>query len=376
MINYKFLWLDGIFDEKTVQSFPATSPASVFWQKGFVQSLQNLGNKVEVIGFPSERIWPFGRLWIGSGQANLLPGLNGTIVSYMNFPLIRSTTQYWQLSRVVKRFLTDPKNRPDYLVTYSCAVKPSDVSSATLVAKKIRKEKGILWICIVADGIAPLGADGYVYLTWSYHQSRLSLAPSIHIDGGVPAVNTPDNPGNVDSIKVLMYMGALTQHGGASILARAFHSLSDKGIQLWVCGRGENKELENLAKVDQRIKLLGFVNEAELDKLALSAMAFANPRPTSFEPNKLNYPSKLLHYLGYGKPVISTFTEGLSPEYADVLLSMPEETEDGVAKAIKNVLSMNEEQYSIICKRISKFNKKHTWDYQVNRFLTWLQDEV
>lgn len=374
-----FLWLEGIFDEETVHSFSAISPASNFWQRGFVEALHKLGHKVDVIGYPVERVWPFGRLIIGSEQATLSPGMSGKIVGYANLPFFRDAVQYINLLKAVKRYLNTSRRKPDCQIVFSCLEKSTDETPAIRIAKYIRKHFGVPWICIVADGNAPPGADGYVYLPWSYYQSGAALGPSIHIDGGIPDIKSASDQELVvdDSLreKSLMYMGDLGQHGGVSQLARVFNKISGEDNQLWICGRGKNAELMRLAGVDSRIKIKGFVDEAELIKLAGAAFAFANPRPNSFAPNKLNYPSKLLHYLAYGKPVISTFTDGVSPDYADVLIPIREESDDCLGEAIKNVLNMQSKEYEDMRSRIANFNKSHTWTYQVNRFVSWWQNQ-
>lgn len=377
--HYRFLWLEGIFDEDAVKSFSTISPAANFWQRGFVEALHKLGHNVDVIGYPVERVWPFGRLIIRGGQASLSPGLTGKVVGYVNLPFLRDAVQYNNLLGAVKSHLFTSKHKPDYQIIWSCLEKSTDETPAIRIAKYIRKKFGIPWICIVADGAAPPGADGYVYLTWSYYQSDDAPGPSIHIDGGIPDIKcaSDKNLSVYDSarVKSLMYMGDLGQHGGVSQLARAFNKLSDKDIQLWICGRGNNSELVHFAEVDQRIKIKGFVDEAELSELADAAFAFVNPRPNSFTPNKLNYPSKLLHYLAYGKPITSTFTDGVSPDYADVLIPIHEDSEDRLGEVIHSVLNMEAKEYDDMRDRIENFNRTHTWTYQVNRFVSWLQDK-
>ena len=374
--SMSFLWLEGIFDEDTINSFPSISPASNFWQRGFVDALHKLGHKVDVMGYPVERVWPFGRLIVGGGQASLSPGLVGKVVGYANLPILRNTVQYISLLKAVKIYLDALRKIPDYQIVFSCLEKSTDVTPSIRIAKYIRKNFGVPWICIVADGTAPPGADGYVYLAWSHYQSDMVLGPSIHIDGGIPDIKLESDENlaanNSTQVKSLMYMGALTEHGGVSQLAHAFNKLSDKDIQLWICGRGRNSELKRLAEVDQRIKIKGFVDETELNKLAVAAFAFANPRPNSFEPNKLNYPSKVLHYLAFGKPVISTFTDGVSPEYTDVLIPIGEDSDESLGEAIHSVLNLQYKEYADMRDRIESFNKTHTWAYQANRFVSWL----
>lgn len=378
----RFLWLEGIFDEATVGSFLSISPASNFWQKGFVQALLGLGCRVDLIGYPVERVWPFGRLIIRGQDASLLPGIAGQVLGYVNLPVLRDRVQYHAMHAAAIRYLQATENRPDYQIVFSCLEKATDETAAIRAARHLRKLHGIPWICIVADGHAPAGADGYVYLPWAYYQVQRALdgKPSIHIDGGVPEISAC-SPYAIASMgagqeRVLMYMGALTRHGGALELAQAFNQVPDANIRLWVCGRGGNPDLDALASRDPRIKIKGFLAEAELNKLASMAFAFANPRPVSFAPNKLNYPSKLLHYLAFGKPVISTFTDGVSPEYKDILIPIQDESQSSLIAAINEVMSLGEDQYRLMQKRMASFNRKRTWSAQAARFMTWLQQEV
>jgi len=130
-----------------------------------------------------------------------------------------------------------------------------------------------------------------------------------------------------------------------------------------------------LAEIDSRIKIKGFVDSKELNQLASATFAFVNPRPNSFLPNKLNYPSKLLHYLAFGKPVISTFTDGVSPDYAEILIPIRDESDDALCEAIDRTMKIDVNEYEAIRDRIERFNKTHTWAYQVNRFVLWLKNE-
>jgi len=367
-----FLWLGGVFDEKTVNKFPSMSPASNFWQRGFIDALKNQGHNVQVIGHPLERVWPFGRLFVHAAEATFPDTFTGRSLSYINAPLLRVPVlimNYWMKAR--RQIMSVCPQ--DYLVTFSCLTKATDWAPTISAARNLRKLFNIPWICIVADGVSPPGADGYVYLTWGYYNSAEALSPKMHLDGGIPSKCERANDDPSEYPKAFMYMGALTQHGGVTFLARSFHRLTDKNVELWVCGRGENNELESLASIDNRIKLMGFVSEAKLDELANMAYAFINPRPSDFAPNTLNYPSKLLHYLAYGKPVISTWTEGLSPEYRNLLVQVVDETEKGLVEAMQVVLNMTDKERRSIAIKTEEFNESHAWPRQVDRFIAWLR---
>ena len=365
----RILWLEGVFDERTVGAFPATSPAVNFWHAGFVSALEAKGCKVSLIGHPYDRIWPIGRMMVRSDDASLAPGFSGNVVGYLNMPLLRNRTQSFNYLRLVKEYVAR-HGRPDYVFTFND-------TTATSAAEYLSNKLGVPWIYIAGDGPALSGADGYLYQNWVYYESLSAPGPKIHLDGGLPLLD--DDGKTIEAEKsqsrAMMYMGALTEHGGITQLARAFHSLKENDIELWVTGRGSNEELEKLAAVDPRIKLYGFVGQDQLHRLASCARVFANPRPTAFAPNKLNYPSKLLHYLAYGCPVISTFTEGLSPDYRDVLIPIEEESDVGLAKAIQHALGMPEAEYEVWRARVAHFNVSRAWSQQIGRLLVWLENE-
>ena len=371
----KFLWLNGIFDEKTINSFLTINPAINFWQKGFVYALKNLDNPVEVVGYPVERVWPFGRLIVKQNQAALLDGMRGSIIGYPNILFLRDMFQYYNLRGSIKKHYLSSKDKPTYQIVISCLNNVSDESSSIRTAKYIRKKYNIPWICIVADGVTPLGADGYVYLSWSQYELNKDRWPSIHIDGGIPTIKNIDSH-NAYKEKILMYMGDLRQHGGALELAQAFNKIENNDIKLWICGRGENIGLQNLAKIDSRIHLKGFVNDEELNELASMAFAFANPRPNAYAPNKLNYPSKILHYLSYQKPIISTISNGFSPDLQDILIPIENESEIGLSNAIRNIFNLQARDYEHIQCCIRNFSTSHSWEYQVKKFLLWIESSV
>ncbi len=375
--HQRFLWLEGVFDDSTVHTFKSISAASNFWQKGFLETLRSLGSHIDIVGFPAERVWPFGRLLIQNNQATLLPGFGGLVTGYINLPTVRDTFQYHILRSAALSILKASEIKPDYSVVFSCLDHADEETPAIRVANYIREHHGVPWICIVADGATPPGADRYVFLPWANFAAMIPGVEGIHLDGGIADVRRdlepPCGTQEKGAPKVLMYMGALTEHGGITGLARAFTGIHDKNVELWICGRGKNPELDLLARNDHRIWLRGFVETDELDRLAKSAYCFVNPRPNSFEPNRLNYPSKLLHYLAYGKPVVSTFTDGMSPEYANVLLRVEDESEAALANAMRNILAMPRDCYDDICRQVARFNETHTWTYQVSRFLAWLE---
>ncbi len=372
----RFLWLEGVFDQETVRNYPTISPASNFWQSGFLAGLIQAKQSVRVLGYPVERVFPFGRLVVRAGSARLLPGVEGQVLGYVNAPAVRDWVQTAALMRAAHLEVAGAQTRPEFAVVFSCLEHASDETPAIRVARCLKASHGIPWVCIVADGATPAGADGYVYLAWSAYAAQHPSRPSIHIDGGVPSLTrpTPDQDLGVStrSPRRLMYMGALTEHGGVTQLAQSFVQLPHQDVELVICGRGENPDLMGLAASDARIVVKGFVDEQELDALARETYAFVNPRPSSFAPNRLNYPSKLLHYLGYERPVISTFTPGVSPEYGEVLVPVADESSLSLTRAMADCLDMPAAQYRALQQRVAAFARQRRWSHQIGRFTDWL----
>ena len=370
-----FFWISGIFDENTINDFPGISSAANFWQRGFAETLKKHGNIVDVFGYPVERVWPFGRLVIDATQASLDKGFKGKTVGYINIPFFRVASQYINYLREIKKYIQETGGGANYVVTYSSISRSNEWTSSSAIARFLSKKYNISWICIVGDGVAPPGADGYVYNTWGYFNGLSSPSPKMFLDGGIPLIdNTLSSEiTHEKERKVVMFMGSLGEHAGVTWLANSFHSIKDSSIELWISGKGVNTELQQLVNIDKRIKLMGFVSERELDRLAAKVTVFVNPRPSNFEPNNLNYPSKLLHYFAYEKPVISTITKGLSPEYESVIIPVRKESVSGLANIIVSALSMNLDEYAAVCDRVAEFNATHSWDYKVRRFGAWLE---
>ena len=369
--NLNLFWLECIFDDDSVKSFKSISPAANFWNEGFIRAIMRQGHNVEVFGYSPERVWPFGKMIISSNATSLKQGIVGKIAGYLNLPFIRFLSQIINLLRLA---ISRQKDfRPEYFVVFSCLEKKWVGTPAIWVAKYMKAFYNIPWICIVGDGVAPDGADKYVYQNWKYFCESSKSLSCLHLDGGIADLPSNQNRYLEESQKkIFIYMGALTEHGGSLELAKAFIDLREKDIELWFFGRGENIELVTLSNLDRRIKLKGFVSNEDLNKAAAKALAFVDPRPLSFAPNKLNFPSKLLHYLAYGKPVISTFSEGVSPDYDKILEIVKDDTQDSLTIAMQNIIDLPPESYKEICIKVDQFNATHTWDHQVSRFLNWI----
>lgn len=362
------LWLGPVVNESAVISSPAVSPAGNRWQLGLIHALQQMDIAVRVIGHLPEPVWPRGRLRVKPQDERLPHGVQGQLTGYWNLPAWRNRSLSNGYRKLIRQIVASGAYT-GVVVTYNGS--PANVAGATYA----RKRYSVPWICIVADDDAPPDADGYVFLSWWYYETFAEAKPKLHLDGGIfeipfsPQTVAHKNPTRG---QVVMYTGAMSSYGGVDFLVRAFHKLVDPHVELWICGKGSNPEVKRLAAIDDRIKVWGFVPEERLNQLMQQADVFVNPRPSKILGNERNFPSKILEYLSYGRPVISTLTEGLSPQYRDVLIGLEQETEECLAATIQDVLNWQAEQRQFLAQRVARFLESRLWHVQATRLVDWM----
>ena len=166
----------------------------------------------------------------------------------------------------------------------------------------------------------------------------------------------------------------MTRSNGVELLADAFGDLSQRDVELWFCGKGRNARVEAAARRDARVKVLGAVTESRLTELSRTAYVFVNPRLSDVPGNAMLFPSKLLRYLAYGKPVVSTWTEGLAPEYRSILRIPSDETPAGLAASIDDVLGWDAERVEELRLRIGRFIDGRLWSVQAKRLVGWMEE--
>lgn len=372
------LWLGGVFDASTMLTRPGVSTAANRWQQGLIRGLQGLGCPVVLLGNLMESLWPRGHMRVDARLGRLAEGFVGELLPYWNLPGIRAHSLS-QANLAAFRRLCQQHGPPAVVLTYNAL--PWNVA----IGRYARERLGIPWVCIVADGPGS-GEPGHaqheahlrqatacVFLSWGYY-SNWPLARRFHLDGGVQALRFDADHGlSSFNPSAIVYTGMMNKWGGSTFLVEAFRRVERQDIELWICGKGKNPVAEQAAAQDQRIKIIGVVSEDHLHELSQTASVFVNPRPSSIPGNHMNFPSKVLEYLSYGKPVISTWTGGLSPEYAEVLTVLAEETPSCLAQTIQEVAAWDAWARLKKAKEIASFlGSRKLWSIQAKRLLTWL----
>ena len=373
-----FLWIGGVFSESALLNNSAVSTAANRWQTGLIEALNERRVPMLMLSYLPEPVWPKGKLRPGC-QDELDSQFEGHMVHYWNFPFIRTGSLR---QSHLKRFREVCETYGNPLAVFSYNPAPWSVSLGLYAQTRL----GIPWIDICADHYDPGNnwaqyapgakmAKGHMFLSY---QAFLNCPSSkkIHLDGGISCFKF-DSEVQSTNKKIILYTGMLSVWGGVSFLLKAFAKISALDIELWVCGQGSNADLEAALEQDFRIKFFGLVSESRLQEICKEASVLVNPRPSNVDGNAMNFPSKILEYLSYGKPVISTWTPGLSPEYRNVLEVLGEESEDCLANTIKEVLHWSDEKRNEHSVKIRDFLlEKKTWKQQADRLVDWLEADI
>lgn len=376
------VWLGPVTDDVTMMKRVAVASASNRWQLGLLRALETRGVQVTVLCHIPEPLWPRGQLFMSNDCGKLAPGIRGQVVEYWNAPLWRRRGLSGQYIAAFQR-LCQTQGLPSVVLSYN------DEPWNVAVGEYAQTRLGIPWVCVIADGPGPgpgfaehekriNRAAGRVFLSWGrFRDSKAD--PRFHLDGGVDTLRFSED--EVDrayngSIPAALFTGSMGPWAGSSLLVESFRHIGSRRSELWLCGKGSNRDVEQAARIDSRIKLLGLVEEERLQQLSRQATVFVNPREPSIPANYSNFPSKVLEYLSYGKPVISTWTDGLSPEYREVLVVVEGESPLNLAAKIEEALLWDDRQRDAYATRVSLFLKsRKLWTIQADGLLEWLEAE-
>ena len=260
-----------------------------------------------------------------------------------------------------------------YLTPKNCSkndivfLDPLNVSIAlgTIAACKIRKIPTIAYITDVpgcycfsggkkmsramrASQKANQGVDGYVNIT-SQIDALLNKQgkPSIAVEGFVSEimadkVNTLE--GKYDK-KVVMYTGAIEKIYGLDMLVEGFLKADIADSELHFYGAGKYvDDIVELSKRDGRIKYMGCKDNSYVVDEQLKATLLVNPRYSGEEYTKYSFPSKNLEYAASGTPTLTTDLPGMPEEYKSYVYILRDESVDGMAQRLVEILSMTKEE--------------------------------
>jgi glycosyltransferase involved in cell wall biosynthesis len=376
------IFLSLVFKEDAVRLQDVASHAANAWMTGLCGALLSQGVSVRTVGHEPARVWPLGRHLFPGEPEHLSSIVSQRLVRFLNVPLVR---QFF-LSHGYRKALCSASSGCGETVVCTYNPLPWQVCAA-----RTATDRGARWISFVLDDdIVGLHgwrryvrqterASGHVFVSqWAYEN-----APVRHrflMEGGVDSWRG-EGCEALSTIPAVMFAGLLCEATGVRELLALIDSLPNGQMEFWICGRGADDELAERAKRDRRIKLLGFLSESELDRRLRSAWVLVNPRSVTHEGSLMNFPSKLLRYLSYGKPIVTVWTPGIPAEYREVLQvadpalcgSDPAKIGQAMARQIECVLKWGAVERLTWQEKLHKFvvpNK--VWSGQVKRLMAFI----
>ena len=376
----RILWLGPSFTDDALHRHLAVNQAANRWSRGLLGGLTRAGAEVFVCTHRHEQYWPLGMLWPGR-EPEFDPAYPAHCLHYLNVPGARGTTLRWSYRHGVLQACR--KFRPDCLMSYN--LYPWNVSGAAEASRLL----GIPWVPVVLDEDDPepdawgsfqsrsRQARGLVFLSHWGFVNYPGGAVRLHLDGGcdawrgvAPLRGKPD--------PVLLYAGKFDRgYGGLELLGEIIRAIRTPHCRILLCGKCDAGLVRRHIGIDPRVEHLGFLGESELDAAHQLAAVFLNPRPPEVMANRMIYPSKVTNYLAYGKPVVSSWTDGLAPVYRELLEVPAANQAVAYAERVDQIFAWSYEKRLYSYERAKAWILDgHLWTQQAQRLHDWLQGVI
>jgi glycosyltransferase involved in cell wall biosynthesis len=351
----KIIWVGPLARPDEVAKYKGISPAANNWQLFLIKALIKNGAEVRCVSYLPDPYWPKGSLIPCPSSYDLEGSIPVNFVKYLNVPLLRELSLSHSLRRPLTHFAFE------YLITYN------PLTRHRLIGDFVQKALGKKWVSIIADGRPEGDPDFEVLLSyWAFRDSPGKR--KIHIDGGV-RLHNQNSQIFFAPTKTLLYAGSLNKWTGIGHFAHQFDSLNVSDFELHIYGRDPSADLIALSNRNGQIKIKGFVADSVYHQACLRAYGFINPRPNNVKDGEFNFPSKLLDYIGYRKPILSTKVPGMSDEYDDLLIFFNADDSNSLAMALERLRKSTPHDYADMENKLNEFAKKHTWEKQAYELL-------
>jgi len=291
-------------------------------------------------------------------------GIKYNYLPFINWPVIRHLFLFFTCFYSTVKWSI--RNRKGLVI---CDVLDITISGAAILATKILRINNIGIVTDVPSFLAVMSKkctsrrqniitainnfimnsfNSYVFLT-EYMNELINKKhkPYVVIEGQVDVnmLNITNELKEKYRKRVCLYSGAIHRIYGIELLTNAFITANIDNAELHIYGSGDfEDQLKEICKEHINIKYFGTVPNDMVVKEQLKATLLINPRPSNEEYTKYSFPSKNMEYMVSETPVLTTNLAGMPEEYSNYVFIIDNETIDGVAKKLKELMAMEEEQ--------------------------------
>lgn len=234
------------------------------------------------------------------------------------------------------------------------------VATSALLAAKLRRVRCVGIVTDLPDMFAGDSAffkkwgnwiiqhvTDYVVLTQAMNDYiNPNGKPYIVLEGQADAAMAEKEPSLAEKTepRVVLYAGGISKAYGAELLVRGFQLANIPNSRLDIYGLGDYvEELKEIACQDHRVIYGGMLMNTQIVEKERQATLLVNVRPTDAEFVKYSFPSKTMEYLSTGTPLLTTVLPGMPKEYYPHVYLLQEETVEGVAKKLREILGQPDE---------------------------------
>ena len=286
---------------------------------------------------------------------------NGVAYSYIpivNLPIIKSIVDFIYVFIYIFKW---NKNNKDHKAVIFDVLNISACISGIMACKMLR----IQTVGIVTDMPSLLSARGsflgrmvsklnnsflssfdkYVFITEQMNTDiNSNNRPYIVMEGLVDSSmsETENEASQKKHPREILYAGGLYEKFGIKTLIDAVKSLHRSDIKLVLYGSGPM--VEELNNDDfSGLEYRGVAPNNEVMKAEIESTLLVNPRPTHEAFTRYSFPSKNMEYMTTGTPLLTTRLPGMPAEYHSFVYLFDEETVEGYARKIEEIISYSDE---------------------------------
>lgn len=385
MINKKkipekkdILWVGSLLKLSDLEDGLVASAAAVRWQTGLADGILDKKFSITCLNKPGGSYWPYDEFILGRKKPHFFRDIYGKEIRFINLPKIRTYLSSRAYLLAFKSIIRN-SGSPSLAVFFNITVQniklfhvlkyqyniPCVILAADIPSKENSESKMYMDACEEAEGT--------IYLSRSEFLNS-PLKNKIHIDGGISKKILDYRFNNIPKAKsYFMYTGAFESYCGVDLILDSL-KYAKNDFQLIICGTCKNKNLLTRFESDSRIEYKGFVSEETLEELSRHALGFINSYLPSAPECEGKFPSKLFEYLSYGRPVVSTLTSGISPDFEEVLFVVKEENANKMAKQLDIIVNKYNSDDNFQAHKNKVFLEAKTWESQSIRFLRFVED--
>lgn len=257
-----------------------------------------------------------------------------------------------------------------------CDVLNVSVTMGALIASKITKNKSVAIVTdipiylsnannikVKINNLLINSFDRYVLMTTNMNEVINKKNKPYTVIEGLVDINMTNKDNKIEKKyekKVCIYAGGLQKIYGIKYLCEAFIKANVKNSELHIYGNGDfEDELRKLVIEHKNIKYFGVKNNEDVVEEQLKSVLLINPRPTNEEYTKYSFPSKNMEYMVSGTPILTTKLPGMPEEYYEYIYTINDETVDGLADDLSDLLNKSNEELYIKGKKAKEFVLKN-----------------